>query len=59
MKNEKTMGIGSVVMLKSGGPKMSVTFLTVEEGANIAECQWWDGKEYRNEKFIKETLKIE
>jgi uncharacterized protein YodC (DUF2158 family) len=45
--------IGDVVVLKSGGPAMTVADLT-EDGGVI--CIWFDGKEQRRAVFPAATL---
>jgi uncharacterized protein YodC (DUF2158 family) len=52
----KVMVIGSVVQLRSGGPKMTV----VELGASIATVQWHqDGAGFKKETFPIAALKLD
>jgi uncharacterized protein YodC (DUF2158 family) len=48
---------GDVVMLKSGGPYMTVSF--VVQGSNHGEllCHWFDGPVLYNSTFLPNTLK--
>lgn len=62
---------GDIVMLKSGGPKMTVQgkiselnkglqhALVTRKGYNInfVICQWFDGNEKKEDYFAPETLK--
>jgi uncharacterized protein YodC (DUF2158 family) len=46
---------GDIVMLKSGGPSMTVVFIEGEE----AYCQWFDAKkEHQDRRFYLVTLKL-
>ncbi len=35
---------GDVVVLKSGGPEMTVSFVENPGGGNVAACAWFDDK---------------
>lgn len=45
---------GSVVQLKSGGPRMTVNF--VEKGE--AACTWFEGAKKMNSRFALTSLKL-
>jgi len=64
--------IGDIVILKSGGPKMTVNHVIGAENGNqifdrtlIAHgyqkgdvnCEWFDGNQSKKNAFIKETIK--
>lgn len=36
---------GDVVMLKSGGPKMTINWLDGEGMGKVAHCQWFDNSD--------------
>ena len=42
---------GNVVMLKSGGPKMTVAWQSDEYGTQICYCQWFEKLDAKGEKF--------
>jgi len=65
--------IGDVVMLKSGGPKMTVNHVIGDENGNKmidsalmvqgfkkgdVNCEWFDGGESKKMSFKKETVEI-
>lgn len=50
-----TLKPGDLVMLKSGGPTMTVR-LIVDNDHALVECQWFDGAEVRSSRFHVETL---
>lgn len=43
---------GAVVMLKSGGPEMTVLRVHEQEGYSLAACVWFD----LNQKAVTETF---
>lgn len=45
---------GSVVILKSGGPEMTVRWVENDE----AYCQWFDGKQEKGAKFAVIQLNV-
>lgn len=47
------MQVGSKVMLRSGGPHMTVTVVHEDDGRT---CKWWDGTSYRSVQFAKACL---
>jgi len=53
--------IGSIVELKSGGPKMTVagidTRFTVPK-PDVYKCQWFGGKKLEDGYFPEESLKL-
>ncbi|URC22328.1 hypothetical protein CHUUTOTORO_02430 [Serratia phage vB_SmaM-ChuuTotoro] len=50
---------GTIVMLNSGGPHMTVSSYVFGED-DICWCSWWDGSDYQNAKFNEACLtKIE
>lgn len=52
---ETQIKIGDVVLLKSGGPKMTVYFIIND----TISCQWFDNNnEAKNGDFIISTLKL-
>ena len=57
------INIGDVVMLKSGGPKMTVSnypFMDIcgNENENVAECNWFEGDRLVHGTFKVETLMV-
>ena len=55
--------VGSVVRLKSGGPKMSVMFIS--EGGVIGgtaedeiHCKWFNGNDVKEDHFHPESLEV-
>ncbi|WHH50610.1 DUF2158 domain-containing protein [Pseudomonas sp. Ap32] len=51
---------GDVVVLKSGGPNMTVTDVVAEfrTGLPLAKCSWFDASnELKHENFLVETIK--
>ncbi len=49
--------IGDVVMLKSGGPAMSVKRIQLDEKAPIIYCEWFvDNKQIAGNEFHPATL---
>ena len=46
--------IGDVVVLKSGGPKMTVEH--VDRVPQIILCSWFDGKEKKQDSFSPDAL---
>ena len=56
-KVEEAFKVGDVVMLKSGGPKMTVTDWWTDQGRKRATCSWYcEGKEFVEHTFGAETL---
>lgn len=45
--------VGETVQLKSGGPIMTITEVS-ETG--MVTCIWWDGKQYKSQKFPSSSL---
>jgi uncharacterized protein YodC (DUF2158 family) len=50
---------GAVVVLKSGGPAMTVTSVGDHYGTLSAWCVWFDGKKQVNGTFNVLTLKLD
>ena len=53
---------GDVVVLKSGGPKMTVDSYAWHgnyESKDIVICFWFDGKKKKQAQFNQDTLKAE
>lgn len=48
------MNIGDVVVLKSGGPKMTVKKVGLPN--DFVVCQWFDGDNEKSEPFAAATL---
>jgi uncharacterized protein YodC (DUF2158 family) len=49
---------GDIVMLKSGGPNMTIGEI-VPSGSNfIVYCDWFDGTKFERYKFFYESLKL-
>ncbi len=48
---------GDIVMLKSGGPDMTVQSATAA-GSNIFFCQWFAGKKLENGRFQENSLEL-
>lgn len=51
-KQEQTMKPGDVVMLKSGGPEMTVLRVHEQDGYSVAACVWFD----LDQKAVTETF---
>jgi uncharacterized protein YodC (DUF2158 family) len=49
---------GSVVQLKSGGPKMTVTKVESWNGVISAHCEWFDGSKPGRDLFPLTALKV-
>jgi uncharacterized protein YodC (DUF2158 family) len=49
---------GSVVQLKSGGPKMTVTKVESWNGVMSANCEWFDGTKQGSSLYPLIALKI-
>ncbi len=48
---------GDIVQLKSGGPNMTVDWVSNEEGVETASCSWFDEKNKRQfERFLVTSL---
>lgn len=50
--------VGSVVQLKSGGPKMTVKEVSSWNGKMTAFCDWFQGNESKSDGFPVTSLKI-
>ncbi len=49
--------IGDVVTLKTGGPRMTVTFVGSAAGEAWVTCQWFDASgDFRQQRFPVETV---
>lgn len=48
------MPVGSVVMLKSGGPKMTIT--SYQNGVPV--CRYWANDKFEELKVFKDNLKL-
>ena len=57
MEQEPELTVGDIVLLKSGGPHMTVTCVYKSDGT--AKCEWFneDDSHVRNHLFYIETLK--
>ncbi|UEP49638.1 DUF2158 domain-containing protein [Burkholderia ambifaria] len=51
--NVSALKMGDVVVLKSGGPMMTIGSLNTQ----YARCQWFDGKELKHGDFGVDSLK--
>ena len=52
------MTVGDVVVLKSGGPKMTVREVGQDDDGPYAICEWFDSdKKPQTRSFVQETLK--
>lgn len=49
---------GDVVMLKSGGPDMTVTSIGDQYGTRTVWCAWFDGKKNCNATFNANAVQI-
>ncbi len=47
--------VGDVVVLKSGGPLMTVDYID----DNFVYCVWFDGKEPKKQEFVSDILKLQ
>lgn len=45
---------GNVVQLKSGGPKMTITWIEDNE----AYCEWFDSNENKGSRFLLSSLSL-
>ncbi len=52
--------VGNVVMLKSGGPKMTVEAVGIDDetGKPVVVCSWFDGVTKVSETFAAESLQL-
>jgi len=54
-----TFQTGEVVQLKSGGPKMTVTYVGADAvGQPSADCTWFDGTKQMQGTFPQDALEI-
>jgi len=53
---KKALAVGDVVVLKSGGPKMTISALS--EQTSLVPCQWFDDKDPRSYAFEKACLTL-
>ena len=51
---EQQFNIGDVVMLKSGGPNMTVEH--IDDDPVLIYCAWFDGKEKKQNSFPPDAL---
>ncbi len=51
---QKEIETGDVVELKSGGPSMTV----VDVVGELIRCVWWDGHDYDEAEFFKQTIQL-
>ena len=50
---------GDVVVLKSGGPSMTVESVRSDAGGNIRiNCMWFDGPKVQRELFSPDSLEL-
>lgn len=50
---------GDIVILKSGGPQMTITRADVEGDPNLVFCRWFDDKgELKGHRFMAAALKL-
>ncbi|MGD0669325.1 MAG: DUF2158 domain-containing protein [Bryobacteraceae bacterium] len=50
--------VGNVVQLKSGGPKMTITYVGDQYGTPVVSCSWFDGTTEKTGRFPPGALKI-
>jgi len=55
---EDQIKAGSVVQLKSGGPKMTVAFVENDNGEQVAACTWFANDKKERSRFPVVTLKL-
>lgn len=55
----KEWKVGDVVLLKSGGPKMTVSNVTRDDGNLKVWCTWFDGSKKNDAPFPADTLEDE
>lgn len=48
--------IGDVVWLKSGSPKMTITFVGNSKNQTYYECNWFDDNTVKRSRFVEATL---
>ncbi|STX29971.1 Uncharacterized small protein [Legionella beliardensis] len=53
---ETQLKVGDVVKLKSGGPRMTISYLGKEEQI---ECIWFDGNNKSKGYFHKDSVKLD
>lgn len=54
----REIGVGDIVVLKSGGPPMVVAEIEQSEGgAPVAKCDWFDSKKPERGEFPLTSLK--
>ncbi|NQE62390.1 YodC family protein [Caulobacter sp. RHG1] len=51
------MQVGDTVMLKSGGPVMTINQIADQYGVQTAWCAWFDGKKEAKSTFPLTSLK--
>lgn len=47
---------GDVVVLKSGGPKMTIS--KIHQNHEFVTCTWFDGSNVKSHDFVTKALKI-
>jgi uncharacterized protein YodC (DUF2158 family) len=52
------IAVGSVVQLKSGGPKMTVSTVEPWNGVMTAFCDWFEGSNSKTNGFPVSSLKV-
>lgn len=52
------IAVGSVVQLKSGGPKMTVSEVKPWNGIMTAYCDWFEGSNSKTNGFPVTSLKV-
>ncbi len=60
MAKSKEFKVGDVVILKSGGPPMTISESPSRLGDSYIQCHWFDPKDHSRTKletFLKSTLK--
>ena len=50
------LNVGDIVVMKSGGPKMTVLYVS-DDPTDMIQCRWYDGKKFQTELFPPDSIR--
>jgi uncharacterized protein YodC (DUF2158 family) len=53
---QSKFNVGDVVMLKSGGPEMTVSQIANNRGTLLIRTTWFEGDELKHGQFVEDSL---